>query len=563
MELKRYILPLRRWWWLLLAATAVAGLSSLLATYRQPPIYQALTTLMVGQVFTDPNPSTTEFNLSQQLAANYAEIANREPMREATKAALGLSFLPDYRATAQEEGQFIEIVVTDTSPERAQLVANELARQLVLRTPTGGGSQEQSRQEFITKQLDKLQIQIDATEQEIIQLQEDLGGMDSARQIADTQFQITALETKLSDLQTNYADLLANTQSGALNTISIIEPATRPTKPIGPNKALTIILAAAIGFSLAAAAAYILDYLDDTVKSTEEVEQLTHTSVIGYITELDGDTVGRIYVSENPRHPVVEAYRSLRTNLEFASVDQPIKTLLISSADTEDGKTSIAANLAVIIAQGEHKVILIDSDLRKPNIHNFFGMSNDYGLSDVFRGKLSIEDATKEWSGGKVSVITAGAPPPNPSELLGSKKMIQILEYLESQADVVIIDGPPFLVADAAVLSAKVDGVLLVVRANFTHQPAIKAMMDQVTRSGARVLGVALNRIPRKNVGYYSGNYYSSYYSGSHEEPIEKGKASTPRRKSASTKDKSKEEFPPTAKHAKLADTDAASGDGD
>jgi capsular exopolysaccharide synthesis family protein len=217
----------------------------------------------------------------------------------------------------------------------------------------------------------------------------------------------------------------------------------------------------------------------------------------------------------------------------------------------------------VIIAQGEHKVILIDSDLRKPNIHNFFGMSNDYGLSDVFRGKLSIEDATKEWSGGKVSVITAGAPPPNPSELLGSKKMIQILEYLESQADVVIIDGPPFLVADAAVLSAKVDGVLLVVRANFTHQPAIKAMMDQVTRSGARVLGVALNRIPRKNVGYYSGNYYSSYYSGSHEEPIEKGKASTPRRKSPSAKDKSKEEFPPTAKHAKLADTDAASGDGD
>ena len=563
MELKRYLLPLRRWWWLLLAAAIVAVLSSFLATLRQPPIYQALTTLMVGQVFTDPNPTSLEFNLSQQLAANYAEIANREPIRVATMQALGLSFLPDYQATAQEEGQFIEIAVTDTIPERAQAVANELARQLVLRTPTGGGSIEQSRQEFITKQLDKLQIQIDETENEIVQLQEDLGGMDSARQIADTQFQIIALETKLSDLQTNYADLLANTQSGALNTISVIEPATRPFKPIGPNKALTIILAAAIGFSLAAAAAYILDYLDNTVKSAEEVEQLTHASIIGYIAELDGDNVGRLYVSENPRHPVVEAYRSLRTNLEFAGVDQPIKTLLISSADSEDGKTSVAANLAVIMAQAENKVILIDGDLRKPNVHNFFGMSNDYGLSDVFRGRLSIEDATKEWNGGKVSVITAGAPPPNPSELLGSKKMIQILEYLESQADVVIIDGPPFLVADAAVLSAKVDGVLLVIRANFTHQQAIKAMMDQITRAGARVLGVALNRIPRKSAGYYSGSYYSSYYTRGYEEQIEKGPVSLPRRKSPSGKDKSKEEFPPNTKRAKLADTDATSGDGD
>jgi non-specific protein-tyrosine kinase len=563
MELKRYLLPLRRWWWLLLAATVVAGLSSFLATLRQPPIYQALTTLMVGQVFTDPNPSTTEFNLSQQLATNYAEIANREPMREATMQALGLTVLPDYQATAQEEGQFIEIVVTDIIPERAQAVANELANQLVLRTPTGGGSQQQSRQEFITKQLDKLQVQIDATEQEIVRLQEELGGMDSARQISDTQFQITALEMKLSDLQTNYADLLANTQSGALNTISIIETASVPTKPIGPNKALTILLSAAIGFSLAGAAAYILDYLDDTVKTAEEVEALTHASIIGYIAELDGDNVGRLYVSENPRHPVVEAYRSLRTNLEFAGVDNPLKTLLVTSADTEDGKTSVAANLAAVMAQAENKVILVDSDLRKPNVHNFFGMSNDYGLSDVFRGRLSIEDATKEWSGGKVKVITAGAPPPNPAELLGSKKMIQILEYLESQADVVIIDGPPFVVADAAVLSAKVDGVLLVIRANHTHQPAIRAMMEQVSRAGARVVGVALNRIPRKSAGYYSGHYYSSYYSKGSGDQKDTGKASSSRRTFPFGGDKAKDEYPPTTKRAKLAETDAASGKGD
>jgi Mrp family chromosome partitioning ATPase len=160
-------------------------------------------------------------------------------------------------------------------------------------------------------------------------------------------------------------------------------------------------------------------------------------------------------------------------------------------------------------------------------------------------------------------VITAGTPPPNPAELLGTKKMLQILEYLESQADVVIIDGPPFIVADAAVLSSKVDGVLLVIRANFTHQPAIKAMMDQVTRSGARVVGVALNRIPRKSAGYYSGHYYSSYYTTGSTEQKDTGKASPYRRIFPLGGGKAKGEFPPNPNRAKLAESDTASGKGD
>lgn len=561
MELKRYLLPLRRWWWLLLAATIVAALSSFLATLRQPPIYQALTSLMVGQVFTDPNPTTQEFNLGQQLATNYAEIANREPVRIATMQALGLNALPDYRATALEQGNIIEIVVTDTIPERAQAVANELARQLMLRTPTSGESSGQNRQAFITQQLDKLEVQIADTEAEVNKLREDLGGLDSARQIADTQYQITALEMKLSDLQANYADLLANSQGGALNTITVIEPASRPFRPIGPNKALTILLSAAIGFSLAAAAAYFLDYLDDSVKSADDVERLTQASIIGFISEGDSDNPSALYAAENPRHPIAEAYRTLRTNLEFAGVDSPLGTIFISSADPEDGKTSVAANLAVIMAQAEKKVILVDCDLRKPNVHNFFGLSNDYGLSDVFRGRLSIEDAMKEWSGGKVLVITAGSPPPNPSELLGSKRMIQILEYLQSQADVVIIDGPPFVVADAAVLGARADGVLLVIRANFTHQPAIRAMMEQIKRSGARVVGVALNRIPHKSADYYSGKYYSSSYydndiGDNFEEPAVKRAASSRGGRIARS-------VLPKSGQASLKDADIAGTEGD
>ena len=525
MEFKQYILPLKRWWWLLVAATLIAMVSSYLATVRQPPIYQTLASLMIGQVITDPNPTGAEFTLSRQLAENYAEIANREPVKIATMEALGLSWLPDYRATALPNGQFIEIVVTDIVPERAQAVANEIARQLILRSPTGSQSDEQDRQAFVQNQLDNLQEQITETEAEIQTFREALGGMDSARQIADTQVQITALEAKLADLQGIYSDLLANTQGGAINTISVIEEAYKPTVPIGPNKMLIILLSATVGLSLALVAAYVLEYMDDTVKTPEEVEKFTNVPVIGYLSELDIDDVGALYAADNPRHPSVEEMRTLRTNLEFAGVDQPLKTLLISSTEMEVGKTSVAANLAIVMSQTEKDVIPVDADLRRPNVYNFYGFQNKVGLSDVFRGEYDLDEVAKQWPGGEVTVITAGDLPPNPSELLGSKRMSEIMETLGSKADIVIIDGPPFVVADAPVLASKVDGVLLIVRLGHTRKPAISAMMEQISRSGAKVIGVALNRIPPRSIGYYTGNpYYSAYYTNEEDQPSSSGR---------------------------------------
>lgn len=523
MDLNKYILPIRRWWWLLVVATLIAGVSSYLATLRQPPIYQTMTTLMIGQIIADPNPTGAEFNLSRQLAQNYAEIANREPVRIATKEALGLNWLPEYRAVALPNGQFIEISVTDTVPERAQAVANELARQLVLRSPSGDQSGEQDRQAFLQTQLDNLQVQITDTEEEIQNLRILLGEMDSARQIADTRSQIATLEAKLTDLQGIYSGLLANTQSGAVNSLSVIEKAFLPDQPVGPNKLLTIILSATIGLSFAVLAAYLLEYIDDTVKSPEEVVGLTGSPVIGYLSEQHLKDVNTLFVAEFPRHPSVEEIRSLRTNLEFAGVDQPLKTLLITSTDMEVGKTSVAANLAVAISQTEKNVILLDGDMRRPNVHNFYGFPNNLGLSDVFRGEFNIQDIVKDWPGGTVIVVTAGDPPPNPAELLGSKKMSQILDYLTKLSDLVIIDGPPFIVADAPILASKVDGVLLVIELGQTRAPAIRSMMEQINRSGAKIIGVVLNRLPTKKLAYYTGNLnYASYYSKNDWEDIPK-----------------------------------------
>ncbi|MCK4825095.1 CpsD/CapB family tyrosine-protein kinase, partial [bacterium] len=170
-----------------------------------------------------------------------------------------------------------------------------------------------------------------------------------------------------------------------------------------------------------------------------------------------------------------------------------------------------------IIAQAGKSVILLDADLRKPSIHSYLGISNSKGLSDVFRGSfnvsLDLNTTFANWEKSNVNIITGGSPPPNPSELLGSKKMDQIIENLKKMADVIIIDGPPLLVADAIVLSKKVDGVLVVVRHGYTNEGIAKAAMEQLKRAQARILGVVYNQIPTTRDGYPGMyRYYNKYY---------------------------------------------------
>jgi capsular exopolysaccharide synthesis family protein len=210
------------------------------------------------------------------------------------------------------------------------------------------------------------------------------------------------------------------------------------------------------------------------------------------------------------RHPVAEAFRVLRTNIDISQADQPLKTILVTSAGVGDGKTSVAANLALSIAQREKVVILVDVDLRRPSVHEFFELPNDRGLVDLLSDDVAISDVLQF---KKVAVLPSGGTPDNPTELLSSEKMDQLLTKLEKAADVVIIDGPPFLVADAMVMAAKVDGVLLVVRPGHTSRSLAIGAAEQLKRSGARLIGVVLNRIPLRGANYYAGrSYIYTYY---------------------------------------------------
>ncbi|MBP1694131.1 MAG: hypothetical protein H6Q37_2014, partial [Chloroflexi bacterium] len=303
MGLEDLFAPLKRWWWLLLAAVGVAAGFSLVASLRQPPIYRSSATVMIGRAIEDPNPSDSQMYTSQRLAATYADIAMRMPVRTATMQALGLAWLPTYVVRPLPNTQLMEIAVTDVDATRAQAVANELANQLILQSPTSR-SGDKARQEFINRQLDDLQVKIQETQDEIDSRQSELANLTSARQIADTQNQIYALQSKLDTLRTNYTDLLANTQDGALNTITIIEPAVLPTKPVGPNVLFLVLIAAIFALAVAVGAVYLLTYLDNTIKSPEEIKRLTDLPMLVGVPTIVGETYPEKLVTINqPRSP--------------------------------------------------------------------------------------------------------------------------------------------------------------------------------------------------------------------------------------------------------------------
>jgi succinoglycan biosynthesis transport protein ExoP len=289
-----------------------------------------------------------------------------------------------------------------------------------------------------------------------------------------------------------------------------------------------------IGLLLMAAIAFLIEYLDDTLKTPEDIERSLGLPVIGYITNIEYSQKNKrdVYVLGQPRSPVSEAFRLLRTNLEFSGIDKPLRTILVTSAGPCEGKTTVSVNLAASIAQGGKSVILLDTDLRRPQIHTFFNLPNHAGFSDLFRsGNLSFKMVGHEFGNLKDAVvITSGNPPANPTELLGSERMTQLLTSLKTSAEVIVLDSPPSMVADAQILSAKVDGVILVVYPGHTQAAAAQATIEQMKRTGARLLGVVFNRIPQNSSYYYTGYHYYRlpYYYGSSKSKAKVHESPTP-----------------------------------
>ena len=316
----------------------------------------------------------------------------------------------------------------------------------------------------------------------------------------------------------NSLETLRLSKAQSTPTVMQVETANKPTTPISPKPVQSALLAAAIGLFVTAGFAFLVEFLDDTLKTPDDIKDLLDTPVIGFIGELKNnpkqgeDSLG-VFVAKNPRSPVAEAFRSLRTNLEYSSVDDPARIILVTSSGESEGKSTVAANLAIVEAQSGKNVIIIDADMRRPKVHVQFNKSNRRGLSDVVTGKLRIEDVVKTYDQVEnLSIITCGTIPPNPSELLGSERMSQTLKDLEERFDLVVIDTPPMIVSDAQILSGKVDGVIFVVIPGQTRAIAALRPIEELHRIGSHVLGIVANKIPKSRDYYYGGyNYYSPY----------------------------------------------------
>lgn len=293
--------------------------------------------------------------------------------------------------------------------------------------------------------------------------------------------------------------------------VTVVKPATFSSTPISPKATLDIGLALLVGLTLGLGAAVLREALDNTVKSSEIAQALTGAAVIGAIA-FDPDAKKQPLIQAHDLHGTrAESFRQLRTNLQFLDVDSQLRSIVFTSSVPAEGKTTTVCNLAITVAQAGVRVLLIEADLRRPRVGAYLGLDSTVGLTSVLIGAVRSEDAIQTWRPNSLlDILPSGPLPPNPSELLGSRGMSELLTSLENRYDLIMLDAPPLLpVTDAAVIAAETTGAVIVVHHGATRGDQLQHTAESIRSVGARVLGVVMNFTPRRGPeAYYYGNAY-------------------------------------------------------
>lgn len=306
--------------------------------------------------------------------------------------------------------------------------------------------------------------------------------------------------------------------------IEILDQPKIPKKPVKPNKKLNILIAFFLGLMISVGLVFVLEYLDNSIKTKEEVEKYIDLPVVGIIPERVGEQGEKEFleVKIEPKSVSAEAFRTLRTNIQYSFIDKEVKTIMITSSGISEGKSSISANFTLTLVNSNKKVLVIDCDMRKPSIHRKMKISNSKGLSDFLTGKVAFEEAVQEVE-TNLYVMTSGLVPPNPSEMLSSNKMREFLVSMKNEFDYIIIDTPPIIaVTDAQVLASTVDGVILVVASNQADKDAVVRAKELLVMANANILGVVLNKT--KSLIGKGYEYRNQYYYYNEENKNKKGK---------------------------------------
>ena len=495
---------LRRWWWLAIL-TVLGALAGYLFSRQQTPVYQATTTILVGDSIRSTNVDRVDIQVSEALVQTYVEVAQRQPVLQGVVTALNLNGTwqalgRQIQVTLIESTQLIQIVVEASSPEMARRIADEIVNQLILLSPTNS---EGSDNEFNREQLTSLQERIVTGQNRLLEIEDAMSKSISEIELADLQREKSTLNGLLVEWERNYTDMLLVTEPKRNPTqLSVIESAHSNNNPIRPRVQLNTLLGGVLGVIIGLGLIFLLDFLDDTYKSLNDFSQSEEVNILGSIRKIKGRKLSdKLVALKHPHSPVTESYRIIRSRIRFKPTDKLTRSIMVTSSMPEEGKSVTAANLAVVFAQANYKTVIVDADLRHPALHELFEVNNEAGLGDLLSSTdLKIEDCVQDTSLKNLKILTSGMPLPDPSERLGSERMKEILDELKSVASIIIVDSAPVLVyADAIVLSGRLDGVIMVIQAGKSTRGAVTQALFDLQNANANLLGSVFNQSPKSD----------------------------------------------------------------
>jgi polysaccharide biosynthesis transport protein len=468
------------------------GLEASVADYRRQ-LANTPVRLQAATVTTIHNP------VIAQLESSVAAL-------EVQRAGLLKEYQPDSPEVRQVDAQL---------QEANARIGKEMDRVVGERTEALNPVYQKLMEEFVQAEAARVAIaaKVNGLKQAVAEGKAELSQLPSrALRLAELTRNAAVLDRTYNLMNEKYQELRVS-EAAQIANARIVDVATKPSKPVRPNKPMNMALGLSFGLLLGLAIAFLQEHLDNSVKTPDQIEREFGLPTLGMLGDMrEGED--RVISKSRPQAALAEALRMVRASLQFASVDGQLQSLLVTSAVPGEGKSTIAANLALVMAQKGLRVVLVDADMRSPRQHRIFELPNTTGLSSVIVGQTTIEDAAYVHPDSNLMILTSGPMPPNPAELLESSRARDLVEQLKASCDMVIFDSPPCTtMVDGSALAAQVDGAILVVRAGHTPRIAVARACQVLRETGTRLLGTILNRVNAQTDQYYYTYYYRYYYS--------------------------------------------------
>ena len=500
MELLDFIGILWRRKWIIVATVIMAVAIAVAGNFLIKPIYTASGLIRVSA---SPNPLVDRADLSyvQTLMNTYTIIANTRPILSQVITELNLKLSSTQlsemiEVKAIEETELIELTVNNPDPQVAANIVNKLANALISETDLLASSESASQ--AIKTQIDEVQKELTDMRTEYDRLVTD--SPDDTNSITELSRQIVIKQQTYETLLAQY-DRTRLSEAFRVNSISLIEPATPPRTATTPRKTLNVVLGGLLGLLGGVGLVLFLNNVDSKIYAVSQAKSILGLPILAELGRFTRSQMKFSNLAPSER----EGYRRLRASIFSLQSDNHLKTLMVTSPDNDEGKSTIVYNLAMSIAQLGRSVLVIDGDMRQPCQQQLFELPNTVGLSTVLEKKVSLSEAIQSTSVPGLQVLTSGPTPEDPPQLLASSYMGDMLRELTPKYDVILLDTPAALpVVDTTVLAPLTDGVLLVVRLGKSRRDALLATRNQIDEVRARLIGVVLNEAPVRPSPYHS-----------------------------------------------------------